>query len=122
MPASIQNPFSVVDSAYKAFVKAKLQQRTQERIRLYMTVELIFATLENNYLTFDDFHELSKKYPDFIVDVDWIEDIYRTNTSEHPEFELSMRLPSQILQAEHLGADYHSYCNSILRYKRKISQ
>ena len=122
LPASIQNPFSIIDSAYASFKKAKLQSRTQERIRLYMTVQLIFATLENNYLTFDDFRELSKKYPDFIVDIDWIENIYRTNTSEHPESELSMRLPSQILQAERLKVEYHSYCNSIRDYKKIIKE
>ena len=118
LPASIQNPFSIIDSAYASFKKAKLQTRTQERIRLYMTVQLIFATLENNYLTFDDFRELSKKYPDFIVDVDWIEQIYSINTANNPDYAFSTRLPTQKQQAEHLKVDYHSYCNSIRDYKK----
>ena len=122
LPTLIQNPFYIVDSAYASFKKAKLQLRTQKKISLYMTVRLIFATLENNYLTFDDFRELSKKYPDFIVDIDWIENIYRTNTSEHPDFEFSTRLPSQIQQADHLKVGYHSYCNTIRDYKKELKE
>ena len=118
IPVSKTNPFSIIDKTYAQFKKAKLQKRMAEKINLYLTVQLIEATV--GYLSFEDFKELSTKYPDFIRDVDWIEQIFLDNTKEHPDYRISTRLPSQIQQAEHLKMDYHSYCNSIMRYKEKI--
>lgn len=113
-----KNPHIIVEKAYSQFKRERLQNRTAIRIRLYMTVKLI--KINKNSLSFDDFRKLATQYPDFIVDIDWIEQIYLTNTANHPDFAFSTRLPSQKQQAEYLGIDYHSYCNSILRYKQRI--
>lgn len=120
IPLQKTNPFLIVEAAYKNFIDAKLVPSMTQRIRLYATVELIQDTI--SYLSFDDYRELATRYPDFITDVDWIEKIYNENTKEHPDFEVSTRMPTQIQQAERLKVDYHSYCNSILRYKKKISK
>lgn len=119
-PISKEDPHITVEKAYNKFTNAKLTKSMSTRIRLYATVELIQGTI--NYLSFDDYRKLAARYPDFIVDVDWIEQIYNENTAEHPEFAVSTRMPSQKQQAEHLDIDYHSYCNSIMRYKKKLPQ
>ena len=118
IPVLKKDPVAIIEKAYNQFKNAKLQKRTATRISLYTTVQLIEST--TGYLSFSDFRELASKYPGFIVDMDWIEQVFMKNTEEHPDYQLSTRLPSQIQQAEHLGIDYHSYCNSILSYKKKI--
>ena len=119
IPELKKDPVAIVEKTYNQFKEAKLQKRTAAKIGLYLTVQLIELT--TGYLSFADFRELSSKYPGFIVDVDWIEHVFIRNTEEHPDYQSSTRLPSQIQQAEHLGIDYHSYCNSILSYKKKIT-
>lgn len=117
IPTSKTDPLAIIEKAYTQFKNAKLQKRTAAKIGLYLTVQLIELT--TGYLSFSDFRELSFKYHGFIVDVDWIEQVFMKNTEEHPDYQLSTRLPSQIQQAEHLGIDYNSFCNTISQFKRK---
>lgn len=107
--------WSLFDRVYDSF--SGLQERVKARLSLYLTIELMKAT--TNKLSIDDFKKLERtqKYENMIVHVDWIEKFIKDKFDEKDNTD--DLFPSQIDQAQFLGIDYNSYCNSISAYKKK---
>lgn len=107
-PVNIYDFLEKFNSLYK-----NLQHRTQIRLSLYITIQIMQAT--KGYLHFNDFRDLQKHYPDLIRDVNWIESVYKAKkqSAASSNTKDSNYFPTYKEQALHIGEDYDSYWQTI---------
>lgn len=95
-------------------VFSKLQERTKRRIALYLTIELLKVL--SGYVNINYMKLLSNKYPDMLVNLDWIESVHKLK-AEGNEATITDLFPSELEQANFLGIEPDRYDDTIRKLK-----